>query len=82
MKRTYNAPTLEMKEYAQLENVFTWCYRQPNNNPDVCYDQTGLGNDSDKTGKPHGSTSHSSLGPPPANENPIGIGIGISGDDM
>ena len=25
MKREYTAPTMEVKEFAQFENVFTWC---------------------------------------------------------
>ena len=63
MKRTYNAPTLEAKEYAQLENVFTYCDKVPNNSP-VCYDQTGTGYEENNAGSSDAS-AHKALGPPP-----------------
>jgi len=61
MKRTYTAPVLEAKEYAQLENVFTWCDREPNHTPE-CFDQSGSGNDADKNPLPEDSTAHKALG--------------------
>jgi hypothetical protein len=68
MKKLYTAPSLEAKEYAQLENVFTWCDRVPNNSPE-CYDQSGSGNDADKIEEPSNSSAHSNLGPPPTSDS-------------
>lgn len=59
MKRIYEAPTLEAKEYAQLENVFTYCDKAVQHG---CTDVTGSGNDSDKVGNPSDSNAHKSTG--------------------
>jgi len=45
-KQEYEAPVLEVKAYAQFENVFTWCTK--GNEKQGCVDVTGSGNDADK----------------------------------
>lgn len=51
MKLTYSAPTVDVKEFAQFENVFTWCNKvgdSGKNKNDFCTDITGSGYASDR----------------------------------
>lgn len=45
-KRKYIPPEMEIKEFAQFENVFTYCTK--GNEKKGCIDITGSGNDADK----------------------------------
>lgn len=47
MKLKYEAPTMDVKTYAQFENVFTYCNKNANKG---CNDVSGSGNASDKPG--------------------------------
>ena len=42
MKRRYEAPTMDVKEFAQFENVYTWCTK--GNPGQGCVDVDGSGN--------------------------------------
>jgi len=55
MKKEYASPSIEALEYAQFENVFTWCDKQMPRKG--CNDITGSGNDSDKPPEVHPSKS-------------------------
>jgi len=61
MKKSYIEPSIDTMEYAQFENVFTYCDR----NPAVtnCINVTGSGHDADKPpGLPEeDTTSHQNL---------------------
>ena len=61
MKKKYTQPSIEALEYAQFENVFTYCDRNPARVG--CINVTGSGNDEDKPiGLPQSeTTSHKNL---------------------
>jgi hypothetical protein len=61
MKLTYSKPTLEVKDFAQFENVYTYC-NKGNAHAQGCVDITGSGNASDKVGNPSGSAAFSGGG--------------------
>ena len=60
VKLDYNTPVLETKEFAQFENVFTYCDKNPS---ETCVNVTGSGHDMDKPlDRPESETSaHGSL---------------------
>ena len=45
MKKTYEKPGFDSTFYAQFENVFTYCDKNPH---EACINVTGTGNDKDK----------------------------------
>ena len=57
MKRTYNEPKIEVMEYAQFENVFTWCNRGPNA-PCVSVDNSGNAATRPADMPPQNATAH------------------------
>ena len=55
MKREYTKPTMEVKEFAQFENVFTWCDKAIQHG---CADMSGSGNAEDvPKGYPNSGTN-------------------------
>jgi len=46
MKQPYESPKMDVKEFAQFENVFTYCTKG-NVHEQGCMDVTGSGNSSD-----------------------------------
>jgi hypothetical protein len=48
-KKPYESPQMDVKEFAQFENVFTYC-NKGNSHSQGCVDITGTGNDADGTG--------------------------------
>jgi len=61
MKKKYTRPSIEALEYAQFENVFTYCDRNPARVG--CINVTGSGNDADKPPdlQPSATTAHQKL---------------------
>ena len=55
VKKEYASPSIDALEYAQFENVFTWCDKQMPRKG--CNDITGTGNDADKPPWLHPSKS-------------------------
>ena len=56
MKKEYQTPSLDVMEYAQFENVFTYCSKVKSDSD--CVDVTGSGNDADKpSDRPPSTTS-------------------------
>jgi hypothetical protein len=57
-KKKYEKPEADVKEFAQFENVFTWCNRNPAQAG--CVNVTGSGNAADRPDDVHPSdaTAH------------------------
>ncbi|MDR0326556.1 MAG: hypothetical protein LBI19_10755 [Oscillospiraceae bacterium] len=57
-KKPYESPQMDVKEFAQFENVFTYC-NKGNAHTQGCVDITGTGNDADGTGDKSGQAAFS-----------------------